>query len=84
MFISHRATLGTSALKVTVSAKRKESSHSSESKDKKKKSALDEIMEACFPVSFLAHFTILIKFKDNFCLDGIGFRLGFIGYSSLN
>ncbi|KAI7791919.1 DNA/RNA-binding protein KIN17 [Triplophysa rosa] len=37
--------LGSSGLKVTASAKRKESSHSSDSKDKKKKSALEEIIE---------------------------------------
>ncbi|KTF93395.1 hypothetical protein cypCar_00028246, partial [Cyprinus carpio] len=39
-------TLGPSALKAAASAKRKESSHSGDSKDKKKKSALDEIIEA--------------------------------------
>ncbi|XP_056311491.1 DNA/RNA-binding protein KIN17 [Danio aesculapii] len=38
-------TLGPSALKTTASVKRKESSLSGEFKDKKKKSALDEIME---------------------------------------
>uniref|UniRef100_A0A672TC93 DNA/RNA-binding protein KIN17 n=1 Tax=Sinocyclocheilus grahami TaxID=75366 RepID=A0A672TC93_SINGR len=38
-------TLGPSALKAAASAKRKESSHIRDSKDKKKKSALDEIIE---------------------------------------
>uniref|UniRef100_A0A8C2BNX9 DNA/RNA-binding protein KIN17 n=1 Tax=Cyprinus carpio TaxID=7962 RepID=A0A8C2BNX9_CYPCA len=38
-------TLGPSALKAAASAKRKEPSHSGDSKDKKKKSALDEIIE---------------------------------------
>ncbi|XP_048013163.1 DNA/RNA-binding protein KIN17 isoform X2 [Megalobrama amblycephala] len=38
-------TLGPSALKAAASAKRKESAHSGDSRDKKKKSALDEIIE---------------------------------------
>ncbi|XP_030629358.1 DNA/RNA-binding protein KIN17 [Chanos chanos] len=37
--------LGTSALKLAASTKRKEPSHSTDSREKKKKSALDEIME---------------------------------------
>ncbi|KAG1953531.1 KIN17-like protein [Pimephales promelas] len=38
-------TLGPSALKAAASVKRKESAHGGDSKDKKKKSALDEIIE---------------------------------------
>ncbi len=47
MFYIDSTTLGPSALKAAPSAKRKEASHSGDSKDKKKKSALDEIIEAC-------------------------------------
>ncbi|XP_062852813.1 DNA/RNA-binding protein KIN17 [Trichomycterus rosablanca] len=42
---SSSTTLSSNALKVAASAKRKDVSHSGESKEKKKKSALDEIIE---------------------------------------
>lgn len=48
VFYFYSNTLGPSALKAAASVKRKESAHSGDSRDKKKKSALDEIIEACF------------------------------------
>ncbi len=53
MFYIDSTTLGPSALKAAPSAKRKEASHSGDSKDKKKKSALDEIEACLFINAFL-------------------------------
>lgn len=60
-FYFYSTTLGPSALKAAASAKRKESSHSGDSKDKKKKSALDEIIEARSSLMFFCLATFLMS-----------------------
>lgn len=60
MFYFYSTTLGPSALKAAASAKRKESSRSGDSKDKKKKSALDEIIEARSSLMFIFLATFVV------------------------